>query len=547
MLPGPSTKGTAGDGHRTMPCRSTVRLLACAAATPAARRRLLAFVLAICALPGMARAGGPAITVTTSHAYEVGRSTEHLSGDALQVGARYRVVIVPESNGALSVSATGNKNLFHSSGAVAGRPIQLPFGDGWFTVPDSSGNIRLVASQAGASNEHVISPIDPLPPRSAIFDGSTKPAAEIKARPLAGSFASQDFRTLFNEILRYRTLALRLSNIKEPPVSARSGVAVFRKASPSVVVVLTNEMIGAGVVLASGEVLTSWHVVENAKTIGVAIKPLSGLANPPRALYEAKLVKYDQVADLALIRFSGPYVPPLKLADEKKIEVGHVVHAIGHPELQFWSYTQGVISQIRPDTKWNYEDGTQHSGTVIQTQTPINPGNSGGPLLDDEAAVVGINSYGTEKSQGLNFAVSVSEIKRFLASNENRIATKIPPKQPAVPPKAGAALAKACEPTTLNEYPDRAMGRRVTLVDTNCTGRANFAAVADRSGSRPEFALVDALGEKKVAIKIVYNFRDNINLWIFYGRRDGVPTAYGYEQNGAGRPGRLVAIDEAAR
>jgi S1-C subfamily serine protease len=531
-----------------MPCRLKARLLVRAAA-PAARYGLCAVAIAFAmgAQPGLAWAGAPTITVTSSHAYEVGRSTEHLSGDVLQVGSRYRIVVVPESDGPLSVSATGNKNLFHASRVVAGRRIQLPYSDGWYTVPASSRDIRLVVSQAGANNEHIISPIDPLTPRSAIFDGTASPAAEVKVTPLAASFASQDFRTLFNEITRYRALALRLSNIKEPPASRGSGVAVFRRASPSVVVVLTNDTIGAGVVVASGEVLTSWHVVENAKTIGVAIKPLSGLANPPRALYEAKLVKYDQVADLALIRFSGPYVPPLKLADEKKLEVGNIVHAIGHPELQFWSYTQGVVSQIRPDTKWNYEDGTQHSGTVIQTQTPINPGNSGGPLLDDDAAVVGINSYGTEKSQGLNFAVSVSEIKRFLASSENRVAAKIPPKQPAVPPKAGAALAQACEPTTLNEYADRSIGRKITLVDTNCAGRANYAAVADKTGSHPEFALVDALGEKKVAIKIVYNFRENTNLWIFYGRRDGVPTAYGYEQHGAGRPGRLVAIDGAAR
>jgi hypothetical protein len=34
-------------------------------------------------------------------------------------------------------------------------------------------------------------------------------------------------------------------------------------------------------------------------------------------------------------------------------------------------------------------------------------------------------------------------------------------------------------------------------------------------------------------------------LWIFYGQRDGVPTAYGYEYNGTGRPGRFVAVDSA--
>jgi hypothetical protein len=237
----------------------------------------------------------------------------------------------------------------------------------------------------------------------------------------------------------------------------------------------------------------------------------------------------------------------LRLGSERKVQVGSTVHAIGHPEAQFWSYTQGVVSQVRPDATWSYEDGMQHAGSVIQTQTPINPGNSGGPLLNDDGEVVGINSYGTENTQGLNFAVSVSEIKRFMAASENRIAKKVPPAKRAVPPKAAAAMAQSCEPEVLNSYADPSTGKTITLVDTNCGGRANLVSVADKNGDQPEVALIDALGEKKVAIKIVFNFRENINLWILYGRRDGVPTAYGYEQNGAGRPGRLVAVDNAGR
>ncbi len=498
-------------------------------------------------------ADGPGLTIVTSPLDRV-RATEHLSGDALPVGTRYRIVIVPTTEGPLTVGVTGNNGLYYASRVSPGRRIQLPFNDGWYTVPANGDAIRVTANQGRAGTEHVISPLDPSAPKSAIFDGAGANAVAAKAVPLSASFASQDFRGVFNELTRFRSVAQRLANTREQPPVSGAGVTVFRKAAPSVVAVLTNEALGSGVVVAAGEVLTNWHVIENAKAIRVALKPLSGSVDTPKVFYEARLVKYDQVADLALLRYTGPYVPPLNVGDERKLEVGTVVHAIGHPEAEYWSYTQGVVSQLRPDYQWDYDDGMQHAANVIQTQTPINPGNSGGPLMDDSATVVGINSYSTDKSQGLNFAVAASDIKRFLTSSENRLAKRVEPKKAApkaAKPAAAAAAAQAqaqpCEPKALQSFMDAPSNRAVMLVDTACTGRANFAAVADKSGNAPEFALIDALGEKKVAIKVVFNFRENTNLWIFYGRRDGVPTAYGYEHGNSGRPGRIVLVDPSAR
>ncbi len=84
---------------------------------------------------------------------------------------------------------------------------------------------------------------------------------------------------------------------------------------------------------------------------------------------------------------------PLAVAGSSAVQVGSDVHAIGHPTGEAWTYTRGIVSQIRRDYEWQAEDKVLHKATVIQTQTPINPGNSGGPLLDDNLEIVGINSF----------------------------------------------------------------------------------------------------------------------------------------------------------
>jgi hypothetical protein len=114
------------------------------------------------------------------------------------------------------------------------------------------------------------------------------------------------------------------------------------------------------------------------------------------------------------------------------VEVAQEVHAIGHPEGEIWTYTKGIISQIRPEYEWSYNDRIKHKTKVIQTQTPINPGNSGGPLLNDNAELIGINSF-VKRGEGLNFAVAVDVIKRFLESKGSRIAQKPSPQKTSKP------------------------------------------------------------------------------------------------------------------
>jgi S1-C subfamily serine protease len=119
--------------------------------------------------------------------------------------------------------------------------------------------------------------------------------------------------------------------------------------------------------------------------MAVVFKPRSGAEVKKELAFAATPIKVDQVADLALLKIQAPpkdlsYLP---LGEITMVEVGQDVHAIGHPEGEVWTYTTGIVSQIRPGYQWVGLDGLLHQSKVIQTQTALNPGNSGGPLLND--------------------------------------------------------------------------------------------------------------------------------------------------------------------
>jgi S1-C subfamily serine protease len=174
--------------------------------------------------------------------------------------------------------------------------------------------------------------------------------------------------------------------IFDAPASTRGAkdVTLYRSISPSVALVATKEGLGSGAIVSgAGEIITNWHVIKGYPEVGVVFKPaVEGKQINGDDLKVARVVKYDVVADLALIKVSEvpPSRAPIRLGTDSDISIGADVHAIGHPTGAVWTYTKGVISQYRMGFEWKTE-GTSHKGDVIQTQTPINPGNSGGLFL----------------------------------------------------------------------------------------------------------------------------------------------------------------------
>jgi S1-C subfamily serine protease len=332
----------------------------------------------------------------------------------------------------------------------------------------------------------------------------------------------------------------RLSVIADSPISEPSGLSrsakdaqIYRTISPAVVLVVTKDGLGSGSLLSTtGEVITNYHVVKGFANVAVVFKPPLEGTEPSRDDIKAgQVVKYDEIADLALVKVVEvpPGRNPIRLGGDEEISVGADVHAVGHPTGELWTYTTGIISQYRIGYDWtNQGENIKHKADIVQTQTPINPGNSGGPLVSDTGNMIGVNSF-KGKGEALNFAVSVDEVKRFLLRSGNRLAQK------AVDEKK-----VDCDPKLLSNFRDKANSSSITSYDMFCDGKASGEYVTPDKQTEAVFLRVDRNGDGKADV-IFYDLKRvgkwNISFWD--KKYNGQWNLVGYHDDGTLKASRF--------
>lgn len=242
---------------------------------------------------------------------------------------------------------------------------------------------------------------------------------------LASTSYAVDEETLKQKVASTFEKLIAKSKIQEPTqevvTRAPGGVKRYRDASNGIVLIFTaNDMMGSGVVLSyKGLIVTNWHVVENELTVGIIFKQAilhDKTSLRKEDIFIARVLKTDPIRDLALLQVVSPpqNLTTLRLGSMLQVEVGQDVFAIAHPEGLLWSYTEGVISQIRPNYPLKTEGGTTHKATYIQTQAVASPGSSGGALFDYNGQLIGIMALSL--GPGLNFAIAVNEVQGFVMS-----------------------------------------------------------------------------------------------------------------------------------
>ena len=160
---------------------------------------------------------------------------------------------------------------------------------------------------------------------------------------------------------------------------------------------------------ANGIIVTNAHVASYSPALNrVNFKH----SNP----VQSKQIYIDTDIDLALLKIDPASIPKdaveAKLHCKNDYKQGQSVVAFGHPAGKDFTITRGIISAVRFESDF-FES--------IQTDAAINRGNSGGALIDvSTGIVVGINSFGVEDNQGLNFALPSYTVCKVLDLFKNK-------------------------------------------------------------------------------------------------------------------------------
>jgi serine protease Do len=170
-----------------------------------------------------------------------------------------------------------------------------------------------------------------------------------------------------------------------------------------------DRVIGSGFFIdPRGYLLTNYHVIESE--VSPEYEGYSRLyvrlSERAQEKVPAKVVGYDRIFDLALVKaeVEPPYV--FSSAESPDLDVGSTIIAIGSPAGLENTVTSGIVSAT----------GRRflQMGDTVQVDVPINYGNSGGPLLDANGTLVGVVFAGIEQFEGINFAIPYDWVLKCL-------------------------------------------------------------------------------------------------------------------------------------
>ncbi len=222
--------------------------------------------------------------------------------------------------------------------------------------------------------------------------------------------------------------------------SSSSDSAVTKAKDSTVIVIIGASVDGEWVPLTRGTgffiaeeksspqyLLTNHHVVDSFIQLGSGeAMQLEGstLKAGIRVYYsaddysEAYLIDYNSIKDIALIKLDKPAedYTGLEICVPTEEMVGDTVYAVGYPSAS----DNSVIDSV---SQWTKEDVTVSKGIIsrlsttsgtgvrtVQTDAVFSGGNSGGPLVNEDGAVIGLNTfYVTGNNTVLYYAVNIDE------------------------------------------------------------------------------------------------------------------------------------------
>lgn len=154
---------------------------------------------------------------------------------------------------------------------------------------------------------------------------------------------------------------------------------------------------------ADGTAVTNFHVIQDTYSAEAQL-------NDEKTYKISKVIGYDPIKDIAIIKVDGANFKPLALADSSKVRNGQKIYCVGSPMGLSNSISEGIVANASRDGG--------NGVNFIQITAPISPGSSGGAVLNEYCEVIGISTGTLRDSQSVNLAVPSNEINS-VSRNQN--------------------------------------------------------------------------------------------------------------------------------
>ena len=187
--------------------------------------------------------------------------------------------------------------------------------------------------------------------------------------------------------------------------TAQTPQQIAQKAFQSTVLLVMEDTngqplsLGSGFFVGDGQIATNLHIVEGAA------RGYAKLVGQETKFNIEGYTAIDEKSDLIILKVTAFGAQIISLGNSDLVQVGETVYAVGNPRGLEGTFSDGIISSIRPV-------GTDK---LIQITAPLSPGSSGGPVLNRRGEVIGVSVLTIRDGQNLNFAIPANYLKSLLA------------------------------------------------------------------------------------------------------------------------------------
>jgi len=461
---------------------------------------------------------------------------EYDANDVLKEKSNVKVRVTDDGKPVAVFLVAGSESIMLGATQGLSQEEYLPAGDTYIELEGITGSLDVIATNNALTEKAEVNAIK----NSAIVYQTYTVLDRVMTVPDLKNAKKVDQEiTLavpeFDVSNKFLAIAEKLDKEIDSATRGANEIRIFRDISPSVVMIHNEKegSIGTGSIIEKGSgstlIITNNHVVDGADRVKVYVKKTRRGSLKKAKNYFADVIKKSPSSDLALIEIHDVVEAPVIKVDYdlNEIEIGQDVHAIGHPKGEFWSYTKGYVSQLRDNYTWETEGGKYQADLIIQTQTPINTGNSGGPLLDDTGKMVGVNSFINTEGQGMNYAISSADVKKFLDATPSEL------KKKDEEYKKSKLKVLAVDEKDLNKDGSKEI---ISTLDMDGDGQADAVLIEDKKKGST-ILMIDNDNNGKFEAKLVDKDTDGNFDYFFKDKdEDGEWDVVGIDRNGDGKP-----------